>query len=331
VKIAFTFNLQSSAVEEQAEFDTPETVESIRLGLEKLGHDVECIDVNGSVSRLTARLEQLRPDLVFNTAEGTSGRYREAFYPALFEELRIPFTGSDAYVCGVTLDKNLTKRVLADADVPMAGSVFIREVFQLGDVPLRFPVIIKPNFEGSSKGITESSVVEDSPSLYERGRRVLAEYPDGILVEEYIPGRDVVVPYIESAAPRSGGILEPASYRYTGPDRKHAIYDLDRKLDGFSGLEVVVPADIPPPNRDYSKVVSRRVIDALGIRDFARLDFRMDEHGHLFFLEINALPSLEDGSSLYLCGRLAGLDSQEAVLDAIVRSAARRHGISASS
>ena len=73
------------------------------------------------------------------------------------------------------------------------------------------------------------------------------------------------------------------------------------------------------------------MIDALGIRDFARLDFRIDEHGHLFFLEINALPSLEAGSSLYLCGTLAGLDSREAVLDAIVRSAARRHGISASS
>jgi D-alanine-D-alanine ligase len=211
----------------------------------------------------------------------------------------------------------------------MAGSVFVRDVSQLGDVPLQFPVIIKPNFEGSSKGITESSIVEDSPSLYERGRKVLAEYPDGILVEEFIPGRDVVVPFLEMASPRTAGILEPASYRYTGPGRKHQIYDLDRKLDGFCGLEVLVPADIPPPNRSYAKAVSRKVIDALGIRDFARLDFRMDEAGHLFFLEINALPSLEAGSSLYLCGRLAGLDSQEAVLDAIVRSAARRHGISA--
>jgi len=76
-------------------------------------------------------------------------------------------------------------------------------------------------------------------------------------------------------------------------------------------------------------VVAKRAINALGIRDFARLDFRMDDAGHLYFLEVNALPSLEAGSSLYLCGKLAGLDSTDAVLDAIVRSAARRHGIPA--
>src|SRR6056297_3142575 len=91
MKIAFTHNLQVAPTEEQAEFDTPETISRLAQAMRELGHDVHLVDVTGPASRLVARLESLHPDLVFNTAEGTHGKYREAFYPALFEELRLPF------------------------------------------------------------------------------------------------------------------------------------------------------------------------------------------------------------------------------------------------
>jgi D-alanine-D-alanine ligase len=158
MRIAFTHNLQLSTAEEEAEFDTPETVAGISACLRKLGHQVEPIEVSGPASRVVARLEALVPDLVFNTAEGSVGRFREAFYPALFDRLGLPFTGSDAYVCALTLDKRLTKLVAAQYGVTTPRFCFVEDVTQLSLADaLDFPLIVKPNFEGSSVGITVES------------------------------------------------------------------------------------------------------------------------------------------------------------------------------
>jgi D-alanine-D-alanine ligase len=112
VKIAFTHNLRLTDSEDEAEFDSVETVDAIANGLRAGGHEVEKIEVTGPASHLAARIESFGPDLIFNTAEGKRGRTREAFYPGLFEELGFPYTGSDAYVMTVTLDNWLTKLIL---------------------------------------------------------------------------------------------------------------------------------------------------------------------------------------------------------------------------
>src|SRR5690349_5759377 len=103
MRLAFTHNVQLNASEDEAEFDTPATVARLTEALRSLGHDVEPVEVSGPPSRVVARLEALSPDLVFNSAEGTRGRFREAFFPALFDRLGMPFTGSDAYTCVLTL------------------------------------------------------------------------------------------------------------------------------------------------------------------------------------------------------------------------------------
>src|SRR6202161_3146727 len=113
MRIALTHNIRISDSIEEAEFDTPETIEAISRALAKAGHRVERIDVTGPASSLVARIEAFAPDIIFNAAEGRRGKMRRAFYPALFEELGIPATGSDAYALCVTLDKSLTKKLLA--------------------------------------------------------------------------------------------------------------------------------------------------------------------------------------------------------------------------
>src|SRR6476469_1169762 len=121
MKVAFTHNLRLTDVretEKEAEYDSAETVSAIATAIEAAGHEVEKVEVSGPASNLLERLEQIDPDIIFNTAEGQSGRMREAFYPALFDELGIPYTGSDAYVLCVTLDKLLTKRILSSYGVP---------------------------------------------------------------------------------------------------------------------------------------------------------------------------------------------------------------------
>src|SRR5207302_838779 len=211
--------------------------------LERLGHRVERIEVSGPASRTAARLEAYAPDLVFNTAEGRRGRFREAFYPALFDELGFPYTGSDAWVLAVTLDKALTKLVLREHGVVSPKGQFIEDISELKLEGWRFPVIVKPNFEGSSKGITQDSVVEDRQRL-----------------------------------------------------------------------------------RARAQDMARRAYKALGVRDLGRIDFRVADDGQVYFIEINALPSLEPGAGIYAAAALEGLHT-DAVLGKVVESAVARWGL----
>ena len=109
MRIAFTHNLQTSDSPDQAEYDSPSTVESICSALERLGNAVYPIDVSQPLEDTLEALHQSGPELVFNTAEGRHGRFREAFFPALFEELGLPYSGSGPYACALTLDKHQTK------------------------------------------------------------------------------------------------------------------------------------------------------------------------------------------------------------------------------
>lgn len=331
MRIAFTHNLQRTQAEAEAEFDTPETVAMIADALGSLGHEVEPVEVSGPASRTVARLEALSPDLVFNTAEGASGRFREAFYPALFDRLGLPFTGSDAYVCTITLDKQLTKTVLAEHGVRSPRGVVVQRCSQLLLEGWRFPVIVKPNCEGSSMGIAVDSVVESQNELRNRVEHLLAAYPAGVLVEEFIAGRDLVVPFLQGTSSRTGGVLEPASYLF-GPSvtagRRHQLYDYTLKSSGSSEVEIVVPADITSSQRAKAMSAARTVFERIGVRDLGRIDFRVADDGELFFLEVNALPSLESGASIYRSAALAGMHEARDVLGAVLKSAARRYGLS---
>ncbi|MDF1564097.1 MAG: ATP-grasp domain-containing protein [Deltaproteobacteria bacterium] len=329
MKIAFTHNLQLNSTEEEAEFDTPKTVEAITRALVALGHTVEPVEVSGPASRTVARLEALRPDLVFNTAEGHRGRFREAFYPGLFEELGFPYTGSDAYVCAVTLDKQLTKVLLEEHGVPSPRGVLIERAGQ--PVPqLRYPVIVKPNYEGSSKGISQDSVVESRAELQAKLKDWLKRYPTGVLVEEYIEGRDVVVPFLAKASPETGGVLAAGEYTFdpkVTAGRKYLIYEYDLKQTLSDAVSVQVPAELDLDLAERLAELSRTIYRALGIRDLGRIDFRVTPEGEPYFIEINALPSLEPGAGIYQSAALAGLETMESVLGAVIGSAAERWGI----
>jgi D-alanine-D-alanine ligase len=199
MKIAFTYNLKTTNNLEDAEFDSPETVNFITRTLKELGHQVEPVEVSGPVSGIVARLEALGPELIFNTAEGRHGKLREGFYPAIFEQLNIPFTGSDAYTCGITLDKYLTKLILEKEGILTPKSLFISsknlKYLDASRFDLNFPIFLKPNFEGSSKGIHGDNVIHDFATLMERVGQYLRLFPEGLLVEEFIPGKDVTVPF----------------------------------------------------------------------------------------------------------------------------------------
>jgi D-alanine-D-alanine ligase len=333
MKIAFTHNLKLTDSEEEAEFDTAETVHAIAGALAASGHEVEKIEVSGPASHLAARLEAFAPDLVFNTAEGRRGRAREAFYPALFEELGFAYTGSDAYVLTVTLDKWLTKLVLAGlgVDTPRSRLITPRDLPLLekveGSLGVPVPAIVKPNYEGSSKGIGDESVARDWRSMRALVEKLIKQYPSGVLVEEFIPGIDITVPFIEGLT--EDGVLTPVEYVVeAGARSKHNIYDYRLKNTDSQRVGVRCPAELPRDVLQRVKHLSKTVVRAVGLRDVARIDFRLGDDGRIYFLEVNALPSLEPGASLFAAAKREGLGFVETI-DRVVRSAAVRWGLQA--
>ncbi len=325
MRIVFTHNLQLSDREEEAEFDSPATVRAIGDTLRALGHEVELLEVSGPASRLVARLEALRPDLVFNTAEGSAGRTRTAFYPALFDQLGLPYTGSGPWVCTLALDKHLAKLTLAAQGIPTPRWALFNDAHPWRPVDLTFPVIVKPNFEGSSKGIDADAVVESREELERRIKELLARYPAGVIAEEFVAGVDVSVPFLEKVGP-----LPPAEYVFD-PEavrhRRYNVYDYELKHRITDAVNVRAPAALSPDTAEELARLARRAYQVLGIRDFGRLDFRVSPEGRPFFIEANPSPSLEAGVSLYASAAQVGLKSMGAVLGAILDSAARRHGV----
>src|SRR5581483_5369767 len=112
---------------------------------------------------------------------------------------------------------------------------------------LRTPLIVKPNFEGSSKGITQDSVIEDRAGLSELVAAQLAKYPAGVLVEEFIPGRDLTVPFLEGVANEHRGVLAPVEYVVAPAARgRYAIYDFTLKTLNSDAVTVKNPAAVEP-------------------------------------------------------------------------------------
>jgi D-alanine-D-alanine ligase len=333
MRIALTHNLRLTDSEEEAEFDTQETVNALASAIERLGHRVERFEVSGPASRTVARLEAYSPDLIFNTAEGRRGRFREAFYPALFDELGFPYTGSDAYALAVTLDKQLTKLILKEHGIRTPEWQYVEQVAELRPQALRFPVMVKPNFEGSSKGITQDSVAETVEEVKQKVAAALAKYPAGVLVEEFVQGRDLTVPFLAEVKNDYGGVLSPVEYVIDPsyrPDRRYKIYDYDLKTQNDKAVQVRAPAHISQETEEMVRRTSETIFRVLDCKDLGRLDFRLSDAGVAYFLEINALPSLEPGAGIYRAAELEGLHF-DAVLASIIKSAVKRYKIRDSS
>jgi len=306
MRIALTYNEKRTSAECDAEFDSLETIAMLVRILAMLGHEVTPVEVSVPIEELVARLRLLRPDLVFNIAEGTHGRFREAFYPALFEQLHLRCTGSSASVLALCLDKALAKRIVAAAGLHVPEGWFVESLAELPAIDV--PVIVKPNFEGASKGITHASVVLDPRDLEPTVARVLAQYPGGVLVERYIDGDDATVAWVESL-----GLLSPILYVYP----RHTalrIYDLAWKHGGAAlGVEMIEAPALAE--------AGRRAFAALGVSGYGRADFRIAADGTIYFLEMNPLPSLADGDKeLYLAATRRGLTERD-VIAAIVAPA----------
>lgn len=327
MRITIAYNLRTDDSEKTAELLSREDVDRLVGAMSSLGHTVTDVEVSGKPNDIVDRLLASEPDLIFNVAEGSIGSSREAFYPGLYEQLGIPFTGGNASLLHLNLDKHLAKTVLAARGIRVPRGVLITKSDQ--DLPqtLQYPLMIKPNSEGSSKGITQDSVVENEKAARARIAAILGEYPAGIVVEEFIAGKELSVPLLEAYPGKMLSIVEH-TFDLGKMGSRYNIYDYEMKQGraAAAAVGVVCPAHTTPEEERRVLDMARHVFDIMSCPDMGRVDIRLHENGDPFFIELNPLPSLHPGASLMTAGKIKGLDFKN-VIRLIIRSAARRYGL----
>ena len=271
------------------EFDSEATVGQIRDGLASLGHEVSLLPAGPGI---IDRLREVRPDLVFNIAEGEGGRCREAHLPALLEMLRIPYVGSDPLTLCVTLDKPVAKRIAASEGYPTPPFRCCRAPEELEEGDLSLPVIVKPAYEGSSKGVRLASRASSIAEARAMIGFVNGTYGQEALVEEFVPGPEVTVGLVGNATPRVIGQME---IRPRKIPREKFVYSLEVKRDWKEQVEYLCPPSLPGAVVAEIDRLAGGIYRVLGCRDFGRIDFRIDERGTPQFLECNPLPGLSPG------------------------------------
>jgi D-alanine-D-alanine ligase len=326
--IGLTYDLRSDYLkeeyseEETAEFDRESTIEGIEDALHQLGHATSRI---GHVRHLISRLSNGdRWDLVFNICEGMHGIGREAQVPAILDIFRIPYTFSDVLVLSLTLHKGMTKRVIRDAGIPTPEFFVLDDLSQLPDVSIPFPLFVKPNAEGTGKGINSMSKVNTQTELINVCRELLPRYPSGLLIEEYLPGREFTVGILGTGTSSyPAGVME-IIYNL---QETNAIYSYQTKADYEMAVRYQVP-ETETGNRCIE--IALKAWQILGCRDGGRIDIRIDKHGIPNFIEVNPLAGLDKiHSDLPILAYKHGYDYKQLIHE-IICSAGKRAGLSIS-
>lgn len=330
MRIGLTYDLKDDYkdsgldAETIAEFDAMETIEGIESGLQSAGLEVVRI---GHIKNLVTKLAAgERWDVVFNITEGLYGIAREAQVPALLEAYQIPCTFSSAAAMSLMLDKGVTNMILRNQGIPVAQSRTVKSLDDVAAVDLPYPLFAKPVAEGSGKGVTAKSCIENPAQLKDVCEDLLQKFNQPVLVETYLPGREFTVGMLgTNETARVIGIMEIVI------DTKRAAvssYGFANKTDWFDHLSYPM-LDAGKESALFKKIndVALATWKALDCRDGGRIDIRCDATGNPCVLEINPLAGLRpDFSDLVVLSGKAGMDHPTLIRN-IITETLRRCGL----
>ncbi|MDD5061151.1 MAG: D-alanine--D-alanine ligase [Candidatus Marinimicrobia bacterium] len=315
-----------------AEGDDPRTIDAIVNALQSNNHQVISFEGNDEVVN---NLERSRPDIVFNVAEGLFGDWRESYVPLICERLGLPYTGSDPLTLALCLNKARCKEILSFYKIPNAP---FRVIYPQGngfDPNFEYPAIIKPLAEGSSKGIFDNSVVYSAEQAHSVIADCFEKYNnEPVILEKFLPGQEFTVAILGNGAEME--ILPIIAMDYSQlPAGAQPIYSYEAKWiwdRPEKPLSIFTcPAPIDEKLKNQIETLVRKTCAVLHIRDWCRLDVRLDENRIPHILELNPLPGIlpnpEDNSCFPKAARTAGY-TYPAMLNKVVQVAARRYGLS---
>lgn len=304
------------------EYEPERTVKALEHAVRRLNHVAVRV---GNVPALLAAIKEdrLEIDAAINISESYGSRNREAHAPILLELAGIPCIGSDALALSATLDKHLAKLVARQTGLKTPDWSVVRSVeeLDLADLPA-FPVFVKPRYEGTAKGISPLSKCHNAEELLVEVGRQLRLYDQDVIVEQFVEGGEFTVGVVGHDPPEALPVLQHATERETGIGL-HAIeshedndapfdYNVGMELD--SGLEFGLQRD------------ALRIHEAMECLDFSRSDFRVDEQGQVWFLEINPLPTFAPDDTFAILAELLGKPYDAFLADVLV-GALQRVGV----
>lgn len=322
MRIGLTYDLRDEyrrlgySEDDTAEFDAAETIEAIAQALTSVGHHVDRI---GGIRSLTSRLAAGAGwDLVFNYAEGMFGFGREAQVPALLDAFQIPYTFSDALTMALTLHKAMAKRVVRDAGIPTPAFAVIEDDADIHTLDLPYPVFAKPVAGGSSAGISAACLATEPAALTAVCRDLRRRFRQPVLVEAFLPGREVTVGIIGTGS--GATVLGAMEVLFLESAEAHG-YSYDNKQHYTENVRYrLATGDVATHAGEVALAAWR----ATGCRDAGRVDCRCDASGQVQFLEVNPIPGLHPvDSDLTILAGLLGVPYQQ-LIERILASAVER-------
>jgi len=303
-----------------AEFDHPSTVDVIAQAIEANGFKLKKI---GNVNNLLEKIDNLGVDIVFNISEGISGRNRESQVPIILEMMGIPFVGADGFSLSLTLDKLMAKKIFIVEDIPTPKFFEVKTTDELNHSNHRkFPLIVKLRFEGSSKGLSDDSRVENNEELRKKVEYITNTYKQPALVEEFISGQEFTVAIVGNDPPE---VMPIVQIKIDGRLKLNDKFYTFARITS-DRLEYICPARINHELKEELSGLALKTYLAVECRDFGRVDFRVDNNGKPYVLEINPLPSLSTEDVFMLVAKEIGI-SYEKIIGKILASALKRYNL----
>jgi len=306
-------------------------LDDIEGALEAGGHECERIVVDDKVDPLVKALTKYQPDIVVNLAESFAGRSAlESNVAALLNLLGLRYTGSSPAGLMLAGDKTLTKKVLTFHGILTArfATVFRGAVDWAGDI--NFPLILKPPQEDASLGITQKSIVNDVQELLQTISSLQTEYQSPVLAEEFIDGREFYVGVLGNSDAQALPIMELDFSGFPKGMPKIASWeakwgdDGDEKGAEFEGTKSVFPRDLSDELTERMQKVAIDAFHALRLRDYARVDLRVNAKEEIYVIEVNPNCYLEKKAEFASAAKKSGLE-YPALIDRIIELANARY------
>lgn len=290
-----------------ADEDTVKTAGAVAAALIELGHRVQLFSLSNETA---SKVGKMKPDLFFNLAEGFGDEPKsEAEAAEILEKTGIPYTGSGPETMRLTLDKVATKELLAKHGLLTPRWQVFADHNRL-DPKLKFPLIVKPGAEDCSLGISQDSVVKTEQEAYRKIREMQKEYPDAVLVEEYVAGRELNVTVLGNGKSTRSLPISEITFGKSFDD-KFKFVDFAAKWEenstAFKDTPGTCPAKLVPTTTRKVMAAAQEAFRLTGCRDYARVDFRLGSGDAPYILEVNDNPAIGPEDGVIRSARAAGM------------------------
>ena len=303
-----------------SEFIQPGEINKLVRTFKMLGHQTDVID--GPLG-LISGIESLKEtrSMVFNKSVGFKGLERKIHVPSICSLYDIPFVGSSAYGMTLARHKYHTNKLLNGMGIRVPESRIIYPGHSVEEHSLRFPVLVKPNFESDSLGISDASVFQNQKGLLPSIKKLHDDFQQPVVIEEYVSGEEWKVPVIGntdcSKSVGCVGVLKNGQrLTNTLQTREDVIKD---------ELEYYHPHDKKKVRQ--AKAVAKLIHDQFELRDYSRTDFRISQKNELVCMEVSTHPDLNENSS-FVKGAIQSFSSFEEVMSAILNASMKRYDLS---